>query len=792
MKLLRCTLALALACSVAISNGQSIWSRSQLEYARDHIDAPFYQDSYAQLLADADAMLDSVPVAVTQKDRIPPSGDKHDYLSQARYVWPDPSKPDGLPYIWRDGLTNPEISKLDRLRLCTMHQRVVKLTLAWFMSQDEKYADKAAQQLRAWFLDKATCMNPNLDYAQTVPGQNEGRGRSIGLIDGYSLVETLEAAQLLEGSKSWTQKDAKRLKAWFGKFVDWYTTAPNALEESQAVNNHGTSYDVQLAAFSLYAGRTDLAKDVLSSVPERRIFTQIEPDGSMPHELGRTLGFHYSQYNLGFFTDLMFLGKQVGLDLDQAESADGRSYRKAMKFLASYLGSDSDTWPWQQIHSMCEAQQSFCRQLYRAAHYLGQEDEEMASAYEAHRVLQPTELFRILYVQPTLTDYAYANADKQLRYAIACADSARKEPENASKRRVVPRSINPDGSLAMINSHDWCSGFFAGSLWQMYAYTHDDYWRQQAVSWTWPIEDCKLHRGTHDLGFMIGDSFGKAWQLTGERSYRDVMITAAKTLSTRFNPTVGCIRSWDHNAERWSYPVIIDNMMNLEMLFETTKLTGDSLYWKIAVSHADTTMKNHFRPDYSSFHVVDYVPADGSVHERVTAQGYADDSFWSRGQAWGLYGYTLCYRYTSDPRYLSQACGIADFMLSLPNVPDDGIYYWDMHTPMVDGLTPETTTSEVARDASSAAILASGLYELAQYVPADKGDAYRAHADRILESLHSGYEAPIGSNYGFLLLHSTGHHPGGSEIDVPLNYADYYYLEAMARKAESDAIRKRR
>lgn len=387
--------------------------------------------------------------------------------------------------------------------------------------------------------------------------------------------------------------------------------------------------------------------------------------------------------------------------------------------------------------------------------------------------------------QPTLTERAYADAEKQLRYAIACADSARVTKDNLCKRGVVPRTINPDGSLAMVWPDDWCSGFFAGTLWQMYDYTHDPYWRQQAVSYTWPIEDCKYNSGTHDLGFMIGDSFGKAWELTGEKSYLDVMLTAANTLITRFNPTVGCIRSWDGN--NWKFPVIIDNMMNLEMLFKTTQLTGDSLYWNIAVRHADTTMKHHFRPDYSSYHVVDYAPEDGSVHERVTAQGYGDESVWSRGQAWGLYGYTMCYRFTKDPKYLDQACHIADFLLSLPNTPDDGIFYWDMRNPEVDGLTPETTSSDVPRDASSAAILASGLYELADYVPSDQARRYLAHADRLLESLHSGYEAPIGTNYGFLLLHSTGHHPAGSEIDVPLNYADYYYLEALARKAKADS-----
>ena len=220
--------------------------------------------------------------------------------------------------------------------------------------------------------------------------------------------------------------------------------------------------------------------------------------------------------------------------------------------------------------------------------------------------------------------------------------------------------------------------------------------------------------------------------------------------------------------------MIIDNMMNLEMLFQATQETGDSIFWKIAVEHANTTMKNHFRPDHSSFHVVDYDPESGEVRARQTAQGYADDSFWSRGQAWGLYGYTMCYRFTKNPAYLQQARHIAAFFFGLPNLPEDLIPYWDMKAPGIPN---------VPRDASAAAIMASALYELCGYVPAEEGKRYQDIADKIVDSLGRDYRAETGTAYGFLLLHSTGHHPAGSEIDVPLNYADYYYLEALARKA---------
>ena len=370
-------------------------------------------------------------------------------------------------------------------------------------------------------------------------------------------------------------------------------------------------------------------------------------------------------------------------------------------------------------------------------------------------------------------DNAYAFACGQLQFAMQCAAKARKEADNQCKHRVIPRSINKDGSLRMIHPHDWCSGFFPGSLWQVYAYTNDDFWRQQAISNTWLIEEAKWHKGTHDLGFMMNNSFGKAYQLTGERSYKDVVLQSAKTLITRYNKKVKSIRSWDHNRDKWKFPVIIDNLMNLEMLFWATQETGDSIYWKVAVNHANTTMKNHFRPDYSSFHVVDYDPETGEVRARQTAQGYADDSFWSRGQAWALYGYTMCYRFTKNPAYLQQARHIANFFFGLPNLPEDLVPYWDMKAPGIP---------DIPRDASAAAIMASALYELRTYVSAEDGNRYQSIADKIVDSLNRHYQAEPGTTYGFLLLHSTGHHPGGDEIDVPINYADYYYLEALARK----------
>ena len=332
-----------------------------------------------------------------------------------------------------------------------------------------------------------------------------------------------------------------------------------------------------------------------------------------------------------------------------------------------------------------------------------------------------------------------------------------------------PRSLNPDSSLNLVSPNDWCAGFFAGNLWQLYEYSGDSKWMNQAKVFTQVMEGEKMDGGTHDLGFMVYCSVGNGYRLTHDVHYKEVIIEAAKTLSTRFNPIVGCIKSWDNT--KWKYPVIIDNMMNLELLFEATKLSGDSSFYKIAVTHANTTMKNHYRADYSSYHVVDYDPETGKVLHKQTAQGYADESAWARGQAWGLYGFTICYRETGDKAYLKQAENIAKFILNNPNLPKDLVPYWDYSDPAIPN---------VPRDASAAAIMASALYELSTF--SNNGKGYKATADKILNSLNNNYQAPLGADKGFLLLHSTGHKPAGTEIDVPIIYADYYYLEALLRQ----------
>lgn len=359
----------------------------------------------------------------------------------------------------------------------------------------------------------------------------------------------------------------------------------------------------------------------------------------------------------------------------------------------------------------------------------------------------------------------FADAEAQTLLMLQNIPAAKK----GSHELVSPRTIEKN-ELKLVASRDWTSGFFPGQLWLLYEFTGKKEWQQQARQFTANIEREKTNAGTHDMGFKLYCSFGSGYKLVRDPAYREVIIQSASTLITRFRPVVGCIRSWDHHKDQWAFPVIIDNMMNLELLFEATKLSGDSTYHRIAIAHANTTMQNHYRPDYSSWHVVDYDTVTGKVVQKNTHQGYAHESAWSRGQAWGLYGYTMCYRETKDPKYLQHAENIARFILRHRNMPKDLVPYYDFDA---QGIPNEP------RDASAAAITASALYELSMY--SKNARQYRSAANKIIENLSASYRSPIGANKGFILLHSTGSKPGNSEIDVPINYADYYYLEALLR-----------
>ncbi|WP_307997078.1 glycoside hydrolase family 88 protein [uncultured Bacteroides sp.] len=351
-----------------------------------------------------------------------------------------------------------------------------------------------------------------------------------------------------------------------------------------------------------------------------------------------------------------------------------------------------------------------------------------------------------------------------------------------------PRSTKKGGSLSTTDIYGWTSGFFPGTLWFLYEFTNDSCWKEKAVEWTLPLEPNRTNTKDHDVGFMMYNSFGKGFALTKNESYRDILVQTANSLMTRYNPNVHSIQSWEggkshHDTIIWQFPVIIDNMMNLELLFWAARETGDKKYYDVAVTHANTTIKNHLREDFSCYHVVDYDTITGEVRDRATAQGYADNSAWARGQAWGIYGFTMVYRETGDSKYLSVAQKMADFFLHNPSLPEDKVPLWDFNAGQ-DGYTKkwkfdETKIGYIPRDASAAAIAASALFELYQYT---KNPEYYDSAVTMIHSLASEqYRAVPGSNTGFLLMHSTGSLPHGKEIDVPLVYADYYFLEALLR-----------
>lgn len=334
----------------------------------------------------------------------------------------------------------------------------------------------------------------------------------------------------------------------------------------------------------------------------------------------------------------------------------------------------------------------------------------------------------------------------------------------------TPRTFE-NGKVELVDPIDWTSGFFPGSLWLMYELTQNEKFKTEAKHYTNLLESVQYYKGTHDLGFILYCSYGNGFRITTDSSYRQVLLNGAKSLMTRYNPKIGLIRSWDFNKEIWQFPVIIDNMMNLEFLLWASKASGDTMMKSACMSHADKTMVNHYRLDNSCFHVVDYDTISGNPRIKQTHQGYSDNSSWSRGQAWGLYSYTMMYRETKEKKYLVQAEKIAAFILNHPRLPEDKIPYWDFDAPNIPNEP---------RDASAAAVIASALIELSSFVPQNK--TYFETAETILKNLSSDkYLAANDKNGFFVLMHSTGNWPKNSEIDTPLNYADYYFVEALLR-----------
>lgn len=323
------------------------------------------------------------------------------------------------------------------------------------------------------------------------------------------------------------------------------------------------------------------------------------------------------------------------------------------------------------------------------------------------------------------------------------------------------------GKRRLCNIYNWTSGFFPGSLWYAYELTGNEELKTQAIKYTNLLNPIRHYKSNHDVGFMMNCSYGNALRLAPNDTIQSVLVETADNLCERFDSQINCIRSWSFG--HWNYPVIIDNMMNLDLLFNVSRLTGDRKYYDVAVKHAKTTMKHHFRPDFTCYHVVSY-NNDGTVESKGTHQGKHHESSWSRGQAWAVYGYTACYRETHDIDFLKQAIQIANMIMERVKTDDD-IPYWDYDAPALE---------ETPRDASAAAVTASAFLELSTFAP--DGQKYYKYAEHLLKNLSDKeYLAEKGTNQGFILMHSVGSLPHGSEIDTPINYADYYYLEALKR-----------
>ncbi len=331
------------------------------------------------------------------------------------------------------------------------------------------------------------------------------------------------------------------------------------------------------------------------------------------------------------------------------------------------------------------------------------------------------------------------------------------------------RSTTPDGHWKPVASSDWTSGFYPGCLWKIYELTNDASMRESAEKLTLGLSDQQFNTRTHDVGFIMFTSFGNGFRFVPSENYRKILLQSARSLATRFNARVGCIRSWDRR--KWPFPVIIDNMMNLELLFWAARNGGGELYYTIAKSHALKTMENHVRQDGSTFHVVSYDSASGSVLAKETHQGFSDESVWARGQAWAIYGFTVAYRETKDKRFLETAEKAADYFIS--RLPVDHVPYWDFMAPGIPNAP---------KDVSAAAIAASGLLELKTFVTEkERRESYSAAAENILEALCRTPYLSEGTSSDGILNHAVGNYPANTEVDVSLIYADYYFLEALVR-----------
>lgn len=384
----------------------------------------------------------------------------------------------------------------------------------------------------------------------------------------------------------------------------------------------------------------------------------------------------------------------------------------------------------------------------------------------------------IAFINLNATLFAQNSSRNELMKQLITENYTLAESQYSLMMKLVPSDKHPqsfDANKNQLISREitwWCTGFYPGALLYIYEQTKNEVIKAEAMRALKVIEPNQFYTGNHDLGFMMYCSYGNAYRIFKDEKYKQIIFNAAASLATRYRPTMKSIQSWNKN-QYFNCPVIIDNMMNLEMMNWVSQNGGDAKYQQIAVTHANTSMKEFYRPDYSSFHVVDFDEKTGKVLRKTTHQGAANTSAWSRGQAWGLYGYITMYRATKNLAYLNHAKKIAAFYLNHPNLPEDKVPYWDFDA----GQQPIAK-----RDASAAAITASALMELAQYATGAEKEKYINNGVKMIQSLSSDkYRSKPGENGGFLIKHCVGALTLNSEIDVPLIYADYYFLEALKR-----------
>ena len=710
------------------------------------------------LIANADSALKKDLLSVVSKERFPPSGDKHDYMSVGPYWWPNPDTEKGLPYIRKDGEVNPErYAYPDAESFKNLAYRSRDLLYAYYFTDNQAYAKKAAEMVDTWFIADSTRMNPHLDYAQAIPGINEGR--FIGIIDINMMVSLLEVLPILEASPYWTEEQNTAFKSWFDSFLTWLLESEFGQRESIHPNNHGTWYDVTVVSIAKYLGNKALAYQLLLEGKETRFDHHLAADGSQPHEVERTKSVSYSTFNLKGLMYLALIAEDLGINLWNYKNKHGVTIEDGLLYLKRYV-DDPEAWPHPQIKPFDESRLT---ELFVIGAKKYNNDALFTSAAAIlQRSGDDNNYTNLLFVN----DELLIDVSEILEYS---ANKLSKLYSLSEKRSEIPRSYYTDtDEVRWRPAKDWTSGFFAGSLWYQYELTKEEKWKLAAEKETVKISEQQYYEGSHDVGFQIMSSYGLGSAFADMSGYDTVIINTAKSLATRFNPKVGAIKSWDW-GDIDKYRVIIDNMINLELLFKATALTGDSAFYKIAVSHADKTLTHHFRADASTYHVLEYDTLSGEPLVKRTHQGYADSSAWARGQGWALYGYTLCYRYTQDEKYLDRAEKVADFILNHPNMPFDGIPFWDFDHPEI----PDTYL-----DVSSAGVYASALLRLTNFTKdKHKSKRYFNAAQRMILSMNQNHRAA--DDVPFLLDHSVGDLPQGHEIDVPINYADFYFLEAL-------------